>query len=89
MRKTVARVQVTRIVVSNKATPDAMYVCICHGITDSEIDRSLAQGCRTVGDVFRQRGERPQCGKCIPDLCRRTSPARGGRPSAPIGAAAE
>jgi len=47
-----------------------MYVCICHAITDGQVASALGQGCRSVADVFRRVGERPNCGKCVPDLCR-------------------
>jgi bacterioferritin-associated ferredoxin len=47
-----------------------MYVCICNAITDSQVDLAIGQGCRSVSDVFRRVGERPNCGKCVPDLCR-------------------
>lgn len=53
-----------------------MYVCICHAITDGQVSNALGQGCRSVSDVFRRVGERPNCGKCVPDLCRLVRSAR-------------
>jgi bacterioferritin-associated ferredoxin len=59
-----------------------MYVCICHAITDSQVRHALGQGCRSVSDVFRRVGERPNCGKCVPDLCRMLRSSH--RPRAPV-----
>lgn len=44
-----------------------MYVCICHGFTDSQVRDLTAQGCRSLSQVYRRlSGEPPQCGKCVP-----------------------
>lgn len=44
-----------------------MYVCICHGFTDSQVRDLTAQGCRSLSQVYRSlSGEPPQCGKCVP-----------------------
>lgn len=44
-----------------------MYVCICHGFTDSQVRNLMAQGCRSLAQVYRHlSGEPPQCGKCVP-----------------------
>ena len=47
-----------------------MYLCICNAITDGEIGRAVAQGCASVSEVFRHLGERPNCGRCVPEICR-------------------
>jgi|DewCreStandDraft_4_1066084.scaffolds.fasta_scaffold132305_2 bacterioferritin-associated ferredoxin len=47
-----------------------MYVCICLALTDGQVAQAIGQGCRSVSEVFRRVGERPNCGKCVPDLCR-------------------
>ncbi|MEZ5922339.1 MAG: (2Fe-2S)-binding protein [Parvularculaceae bacterium] len=44
-----------------------MYVCICNAINDREIS-AAARGAKSVGEVFRRCGKRPQCGKCLPDI---------------------
>lgn len=44
-----------------------MYVCVCHGFTDSQVRDLTAQGCRSLAQVYRHlSGEPPQCGKCVP-----------------------
>jgi bacterioferritin-associated ferredoxin len=53
-----------------------MYLCICNAITDGEVDRAVAQGCSSVGEVFRHLGERPNCGRCVPDICRMVQQAQ-------------
>jgi bacterioferritin-associated ferredoxin len=44
-----------------------MYVCICNALKDKEL-ASASEGARTVAEVFRRCGRRPQCGKCLPDV---------------------
>lgn len=46
-----------------------MYVCVCNALNDRTI-ATKAEGARTVAEVFRRCGSRPQCGKCIPDIAR-------------------
>jgi bacterioferritin-associated ferredoxin len=44
-----------------------MYVCVCHGFTDTQVRDLTAQGCRSLAQVYRcLSGEPPQCGKCVP-----------------------
>lgn len=45
-----------------------MYVCVCHGFTDTQVRDLTAQGCRSIAEVYRclSGGEPPQCGKCVP-----------------------
>jgi bacterioferritin-associated ferredoxin len=46
-----------------------MYVCICHGFTDSQVRDLTDQGCRSLAQVYRHlSGEPPQCGKCVPHV---------------------
>lgn len=42
-----------------------MYVCICNGISDRTVRAAVAAGCRSVAQVYKAVGERPQCGKCV------------------------
>ncbi len=44
-----------------------MYVCICNALKDKEL-AAASEGARTVAEVFRRCGRRPQCGKCLPDV---------------------
>lgn len=41
-----------------------MYVCICRGITDSQVANAVCQGAKCVKDVNKQVGVPVQCGKC-------------------------
>ena len=45
-----------------------MYVCMCHGFTDSQVRKAVADGCRSVAAVYRCLADRPQCGKCVPHV---------------------
>ncbi|WP_416885146.1 (2Fe-2S)-binding protein [Marinospirillum sp.] len=42
-----------------------MYVCICHGITDSQIRQGAQQGMQHVRDLYQQMSLGSQCGKCV------------------------
>jgi bacterioferritin-associated ferredoxin len=46
-----------------------MYVCICNGLNDRDIDTAAAEA-ETVAQVYRCLGCRPQCGKCVPLVLR-------------------
>lgn len=42
-----------------------MYVCLCHGVTDSEIRRLVrAEGVCTMRELSRKLGVATQCGRC-------------------------
>lgn len=41
-----------------------MYVCLCRGVTDSEIKEAISQGIRTFQGLCQQLGVAQQCGKC-------------------------
>lgn len=43
-----------------------MYVCLCKGITDSQIKETIEGGCLTVRDLSSMLEIGTQCGKCIP-----------------------
>ncbi len=56
-----------------------MYVCICNALRDRQIRAHLASGAgevKSVGEVFRRCGTRPQCGKCLPDIARMIEDSR-------------
>jgi len=42
-----------------------MYVCICKGITDSQIRTAVQQGAESVRDLYRDQSLGSQCGKCV------------------------
>jgi bacterioferritin-associated ferredoxin len=41
-----------------------MYVCLCKGITDTQIKNAIYDGATTVGKLRKQLGVTGQCGKC-------------------------
>ena len=41
-----------------------MYVCLCKGITDSQIRAAIEDGATSVRDVRHSLGVASQCGKC-------------------------
>lgn len=41
-----------------------MYVCLCKGITDSQIREAASQGASSLSQVRRQLGVASCCGKC-------------------------
>lgn len=42
----------------------AMYVCLCKGITDSQIKEAVYDGATSVGQLRKCLGVASQCGKC-------------------------
>jgi bacterioferritin-associated ferredoxin len=41
-----------------------MYVCLCKGITDSQIRQAVDEGATDLRQVRQQLGVASQCGKC-------------------------
>lgn len=41
-----------------------MYVCLCKGITDTQIRAAVADGASSLRDVSSTLGVASQCGKC-------------------------
>lgn len=41
-----------------------MYVCVCRGITDSQVTTAVSNGARCVRDVNKCIGIPLQCGRC-------------------------
>jgi bacterioferritin-associated ferredoxin len=41
-----------------------MYVCLCKGITDSQIRAAIQDGASSFRDVRNSLGVASQCGKC-------------------------
>jgi bacterioferritin-associated ferredoxin len=52
-----------------------MYVCICNALKDREL-AAASDNARTVSEVFKRCGRRPQCGKCLPDVAQMIEDAR-------------
>ncbi|TRX55109.1 bacterioferritin-associated ferredoxin [Thalassomonas sp. M1454] len=41
-----------------------MFVCICHAITEKDIEQAVAQGAGTMKALREQLDVASQCGKC-------------------------
>lgn len=41
-----------------------MYICLCKGITDSQIREAVANGATQFGQLRKDLGVASQCGKC-------------------------
>ena len=42
-----------------------MYVCICHGVTDTQIRRAADEGVRDVHELTMRTGAGASCGSCL------------------------
>lgn len=42
-----------------------MYVCLCKGITDTQIRDAAAEGCQSLRDLRSDLGVGSQCAKCV------------------------
>jgi bacterioferritin-associated ferredoxin len=45
-----------------------MWVCVCHALTDKDIEAAEAQGAKTELEVYAHYGVKPQCGRCVPTV---------------------
>ena len=43
-----------------------MYVCLCKGITDTQIQEAVGLGAASLKDVRKELGVATQCCKCLP-----------------------
>ncbi|MBI3145644.1 MAG: bacterioferritin-associated ferredoxin [Pseudogulbenkiania sp.] len=41
-----------------------MYVCLCHGVTDTQIREAVVEGATRLRDVSQQLGVATDCGRC-------------------------
>jgi len=41
-----------------------MYVCICHGVTDTQIETAIDNGAHTMKQLSSELKIGSQCGKC-------------------------
>lgn len=41
-----------------------MYVCICHGVTDSQIEDAVDNGATTMKSLTKELKVGSQCGQC-------------------------
>lgn len=44
-----------------------MYICLCKGITDTQIKQCVNNGATTIKHVRRELGVASQCCKCLPE----------------------
>ncbi|MGY0634754.1 (2Fe-2S)-binding protein [Luteimonas sp. A478] len=42
-----------------------VYVCLCHGVTDSEIRDAATAGCGEMSELMMRTGCGSSCGSCI------------------------
>ncbi|MGO1718573.1 MAG: (2Fe-2S)-binding protein [Luteimonas sp.] len=42
-----------------------MYVCLCHGVTDSEIREAAEAGCAGMSELMMRTGCGSSCGCCV------------------------
>ena len=45
--------------------PCTVYVCLCHGVTDSEIRDAATAGCGEMSELMMRTGCGSSCGSCI------------------------
>jgi len=43
----------------------AVYVCICNGVTDSDIRQAADAGCKTLPELTMRTGAGANCGSCL------------------------
>ena len=41
-----------------------MYVCVCHAVTERDIDNAVAEGCCSYRQLREQLGVGSCCGRC-------------------------
>ncbi|SEL02504.1 bacterioferritin-associated ferredoxin [Atopomonas hussainii] len=41
-----------------------MYVCLCEGVTDTQLRNAVADGCNSYKEVRLKTGVASQCGRC-------------------------
>lgn len=45
-----------------------MYVCICHGLKETDVAAAQSAGAADAHGVFSSFGVEPQCGQCLSHL---------------------
>ncbi|GAA4859154.1 (2Fe-2S)-binding protein [Luteimonas vadosa] len=53
-----------------------MYVCVCNGVTESDIRHSARAGCRGMAELTMRTGCGATCGSCLPMACELLEQAR-------------
>ena len=49
---------------SQGPAPDQILVCFCHGVTEAEIRKAIAEGARTIADIQAKTLASTGCGGC-------------------------
>lgn len=58
-----------------------MYVCVCHAVTDRDIEGAVAEGCCSLRQLREQLGVGRTCGRCA--RCARETIKDAQQPRAP------
>jgi len=45
-----------------------VYICLCHGFTDKQVKRAVAEGRRSMREIYACLGGKPRCGKCAGEV---------------------
>ena len=62
-----------------------MYVCICNGVTESDIDEAVRDGARSLDCLTERLGVASCCGQCEEyAIARLDASATGERSAAPV-----
>ena len=43
-----------------------MYVCLCKGVTESQVNKAIKGGCCNKAGLRKKLGVGSVCGKCVP-----------------------
>jgi len=62
-----------------------VYACICHAVTDHELDAVITTGATSQQAVARACGAGTGCGSCVDRICDRLSELGLTRESASVG----
>lgn len=47
-----------------------VWICLCNGITDTDVAKAACAGARRPKDIYAACGCRAQCGRCAKDILR-------------------
>jgi bacterioferritin-associated ferredoxin len=64
--------------VSLNVIKDAVILCICQAVTDSQVDSTIREGARSLAEVGRACGAGTGCGCCRRAIAQRIEHARDG-----------
>lgn len=55
-----------------------MYVCICHAVTDSDLEAEIGAGARTEDEIGERCRAGTSCGSCVDRICEMLETVRPG-----------